>query len=336
MLPKIDPVRDDAARPFWSVMLPTFNCSELFETALRSVLDQDPGPDRMEIVVVDDCSANGQSEAVVRRLAPSRVEYYRQPKNVGLAGNWNTCVARSRGHWVHILHQDDLIFPGFYERLGRASVERPDVGAAFCQHLWIDEHGNWFRVSPLERRTPGVIEDWLEKIAKSQRIECASIVIRREIYEHLGGFTTDLVFALDWEMWVRIAAHYPVWFEPKALACFRKHSKSQTSQLRARREDMSDIVKAFEIIERYMPAELRGEVGSELLPIMAKSMMDDATELLFAGDYRGGISRVNEACRYDPSLRFSRTRLNYSKWAAKLWLLDLLRGRRGRNGVPTG
>lgn len=334
--PPIGPVPAASGRPFWSVMLPTYNCSALFEATLRSVLDQDPGPDRMEIVVVDDCSTLPQSEELVRKLAPSRIEYFRQPSNVGLARNWNTCVERSRGEWVHILHQDDLVLPGFYERLGHAAVARPDLGAAFCQYFYIDELDLLTWISPIERKGPGVIEKWLERIAKSQRVECVSIAVKREAYEKLGGFRTDLFFALDWEMWVRIASHYPVWFEPKPLACFRKHSGSQTSKLRKSREDMPDILKAFAIVERYMPAELRGKVGSELLPVMADELMKEATSLMFEGDYRGGISRVNEACRYDHSLKFSRKRFDYTRWAAKLWLQQLIRRERGQGGQPAG
>src|SRR5262249_43670150 len=130
-----------SSRPFWSVMMPTYNCSEHFELALRSVLDQDPGADRMQIGVIDDCSTNGRAEEIVGRLAPGRVGFHRQSQNVGLCRNWNTCLRRSRGHWVHLLHQDDLVMPGFYETLDRSIGDRPEVGAAFCRHAYINDHG---------------------------------------------------------------------------------------------------------------------------------------------------------------------------------------------------
>ncbi len=48
------------------------------------------------------------------------------------------------------------------------------------------------------------------------------MVVRRDVYEKLGGFDTNFKTAgEDWEMWVRIAAHYPVWYEPAPLACYR-------------------------------------------------------------------------------------------------------------------
>jgi GT2 family glycosyltransferase len=196
-VPAIAPVPEGTLRPFWSVMMPTYNCSDHFEQALRSVLEQDPGADRMQIAVVDDCSTNGKSEEVVNRLAPGRVEFYRQPKNVGLALNWNTCVSRSRGFWVHLFHQDDLVLPGFYEMMARADREHPEPGAAFCRHSYIDDAGVQRVVSEPERLTAGILEGWLEKIAVRQRIQCAAIIVRRATYEHVGGFNPELCFALD-------------------------------------------------------------------------------------------------------------------------------------------
>jgi cellulose synthase/poly-beta-1,6-N-acetylglucosamine synthase-like glycosyltransferase len=59
--PKIHPLPDDGkARPFWSVMIPTYNArADYLEETLRSVLRQDTGPEQMQIEVVDDCSPSG-------------------------------------------------------------------------------------------------------------------------------------------------------------------------------------------------------------------------------------------------------------------------------------
>ena len=69
-IPQIDPIAEDSGRPFWSVMLPTYNCTAIFEQTLRSVLEQDPGPDQMQIAVVDDCSESRLHEEIVRSIAP--------------------------------------------------------------------------------------------------------------------------------------------------------------------------------------------------------------------------------------------------------------------------
>src|SRR4051812_23537649 len=87
--PRICPVPEGIDRPFWSVMIPAYEPTDLLEQALRSVLDQDPGPDRMQIAVVDDGSPSHRAEEIARRLMPGRVEFHRNELNLGLAGNWN-------------------------------------------------------------------------------------------------------------------------------------------------------------------------------------------------------------------------------------------------------
>ncbi|MFX0196931.1 MAG: glycosyltransferase, partial [Candidatus Hodarchaeota archaeon] len=49
--PRVGPVPEGIHRPFWSVMIPTYNCKHYLEEAFNSVLEQDPGPDEMQIAV---------------------------------------------------------------------------------------------------------------------------------------------------------------------------------------------------------------------------------------------------------------------------------------------
>src|SRR5437868_3875502 len=127
--PLIAGIQGSAWRPFWSVMIPTYNPrTDYLEQALRSVLQQDPGPEQMQIEVVDDCSNDSTASEIVRRIGTGRVMFHVEPQNRGLANTWNRCIERARGHWVHILHQDDIVLPGFYYRW-RNAIERTDGGA---------------------------------------------------------------------------------------------------------------------------------------------------------------------------------------------------------------
>src|SRR5919202_7111228 len=64
----VPPVETGVRRPRWSVMIPTYNCAGYLETALRGVLAQAPGPERIQIEVVDDHSTADDPEEVVRRV----------------------------------------------------------------------------------------------------------------------------------------------------------------------------------------------------------------------------------------------------------------------------
>ncbi|HEV2736566.1 MAG TPA: glycosyltransferase, partial [Longimicrobiaceae bacterium] len=94
---EIPPVPAGEPRPLWSVMVPTYDCAAYLRRALESVLAQDPGPGAMQIEVVDDRSTRDDPEAVVREVGGGRVAFYRQARNVGHVGNFETCLLRSRG-----------------------------------------------------------------------------------------------------------------------------------------------------------------------------------------------------------------------------------------------
>src|SRR5207249_10146394 len=96
---RVSPV--DGSRPFWSVMIPTYNPrADYLEETLHSVLQQNPGPKQMQIEVVDDCSPGMDVVALVKAIVGERVQFSRTAKNLGLAGCWNTCIDRSRGEWL--------------------------------------------------------------------------------------------------------------------------------------------------------------------------------------------------------------------------------------------
>jgi glycosyltransferase involved in cell wall biosynthesis len=324
-VPAILPVPDGADRPFWSVMIPAYNCDELFEQTLRCVLDQDPGVDRMQITVVDDCSPNGRSREIVSRLAPGRVEYFEQPSNVGLAGNWNTCIERSRGRWVHILHQDDLILPGFYERLGRSSVERPEAGAAFCRQKIIDGRGDLARLSELEQEQAGLIEGWIDKITLDQRITCPSIVVKRSVYEEIGGFRSDLLYCLDWEMWVRIAFRYPYWYEPEALACWREHATSETRRLAKLNILGPDLIRGLDIMLAEAPEQKRGLI-LRAIRLKRWCWYDKASRQMDLGEIGKAFSTIFYAYRHVNPIEQARTYQRFLRRALKIWFFRHLLG----------
>ena len=104
-LPLVAPLPPMVERPFWSVMIPIYNCrDDYLRETLGSVLRQDPGIADMQIEVLDNCSTTGDPQAVVREMGGGRIAFHRHTHNLGIAGNFNACIERARGHWIHILH----------------------------------------------------------------------------------------------------------------------------------------------------------------------------------------------------------------------------------------
>ena len=304
--PSIVPVRKGVHRPLWSVMIPTYNCAKYLERTLKSVLEQAPRTELMQIEVVDDCSTKDDPEAVVRELGRGRVSFYRQPQNVGAICNFNTCIQRSVGQIVHILHGDDIVLPGFYNVLQEAFDKEPTIGAAFCRHIFINEKDHQQFLSALERRTAGVFADLLEPIAVSSIIQAPSVVVRRSVYEALGGFHPELFHAGDWDMWKRIATHYPVWYEPQPLACYRKHSSSHTSSLSKSGANIANIRRSIEISQLYLPNTIAGELTIKARETLALSAFRSACWQLVNFDVIAAIANAREAFKCSRSFKVIR------------------------------
>ena len=72
----------------------------------------------MQIEVIDNFSQDINIPEFVKDIGGGRVSCYRQPRHVDFQENWTTCIQRSRGRWVHILHDDDMVLPGFIGNIG--------------------------------------------------------------------------------------------------------------------------------------------------------------------------------------------------------------------------
>jgi len=228
--PAIAPV-PPGSRPFFSVMIPTYNCAGYLRETLASVLAQDAGRDEMQIEIVDDCSTKDDPEAVVAELGRGRVVFYRNPRNLGPTQTFNVCVERARGHWVHILHGDDAVLPGLYDECRRAIAVRPDLVMVAGPLVMIDETGRWVAViGPRGSELGGVFEDFLRVEAAEQLLQYAGTVVKREAYERVGGFCTVFGHTQDMDMWFRIGECGPVWCTHRPYGLFRVHSASDTSR----------------------------------------------------------------------------------------------------------
>lgn len=288
-------------------MIPTYNCATYLRETLASVLAQDPGPDNMQIEVIDDCSTADDPQSVVADVGRGRVLFHRQEKNVGHVRNFETCLQRSRGRLVHLLHGDDAVLPGFYEKLARGFSAAPEAQAAFCRHIITDEDGNWQTFSPLEQPNSGILPNWLERIIIEQRIQTPSVVVKRNFYESHGGFDDRVGCTEDWEMWIRIAAHSPVWYESEALALYRKHSSSLYRKAIRSGDNIRYQRQTLQIAEGYLNHSLPATKAKQLLRVarekVALRALRSATRLLDDHQRPSAMNQASEASLCSDSLK---------------------------------
>jgi hypothetical protein len=301
--PPIPAVGNAAPRPLWSVMIPTYNCAPFLRTTLASVLAQDPGPEIMQIEVVDDFSSDDPG-AVVREIAGDRVSFHRQPENVGHTANFNACLSRSRGHLVHLLHGDDFVRPGFYDRFRHVFKEHPDVGAAFCRYIAVDEQDRWRTISKPPQESSGLLHDALRTIASVQPVQTVATAVRRSVYEELGGFVTSIRYCgEDWEMWMRIAARHPVWYETEPLACYRTHAGSLTGMAVRTAANTRELEDVIDMARRYFPPGEASDLAARARLHTAMWALHLAGDLSAQGDSAGAWRQIAQALRLSRAAR---------------------------------
>jgi glycosyltransferase involved in cell wall biosynthesis len=300
VVPRLPP---GGSRPLWSVMIPTYNCADYLEKTLHSVLAQDPGLEMMQIEVVDDNSTTDDPEEVVGRVGAGRVAFHRHSANLGVVGNLNSCLQRAQGELVHLLHGDDLVLDGFYRVLQERLREYPDAGAAYCRHLYVDERGRWLDLAPLAPACSGMLADGARFLAAEQRIMTPCMVVRRSIYEQVGGFDDRLACAEDWEMWVRVAAAFPVYYEEQPFACYRLHDDSNTGRNLSDGRNLEYTRLAIELFAEYFDPSERASIRRTAFSRYAVSGLDTARRLQAQRDTAAARAHLRVVWRLEKSPR---------------------------------
>jgi hypothetical protein len=206
----------------------------------------------MQIEVVDDYSTKVDVASMVKGIAGERVGYFQNPKNLGLAGCWNACAARARGVWVHILHQDDYVLSGFYNRLEKEARTHPEVSLIATRSFGVDSEGSIESMTPrlagLEMGSTAV-----DAFFYSNPLRCPGIAVKRGFYEEHGGFRDDLRFTLDWEMWVRAISRSGGVVTSEILSAHRRAPGNETERFLRSATSLPDIERVQMVIAATHP-----------------------------------------------------------------------------------
>jgi glycosyltransferase involved in cell wall biosynthesis len=113
-----------ATIPDVSVIIPVYNGEDTLQRALDSVAGQSLGPDRLEVLAVDDGSTDG-SPAILDRMVESHAWLHvtRQEASGGPAVPRNLALGLARGRYLFFLDQDDYLSPDALEAMVRVADE---------------------------------------------------------------------------------------------------------------------------------------------------------------------------------------------------------------------
>ena len=211
-----------------SAIIPVYNGRRYIEEAVTSIVSQTKLPD--ELVLVDDGSTDDTMAVLERLAAPFPIRIVRQARS-GQSAARNRGVEVADGELLAFLDQDDTWHPEHLELLCERFLEHPMVGWAYSDFDEIDADGRSVTLSFLAEHTVVHPRRTLAAcLAQDLMVIPSASVMRRSMFEVLGGFDEQLQGYEDDDLYVRaFRAGWRFAFVGQALTRFRVHAASSSA-----------------------------------------------------------------------------------------------------------
>lgn len=199
-----------------TIVVPTFDRAGYVETAIDSLLRQDH-PD-LEVIALDDGSQDATPEILARiaERAPAGRFRWTRHANVGQAETINRGFAMARGELLGYLSSDDYLLPGAISRLVAAAEAEPDAEVVYPAWRIVDGAE---RV--IDTIDPGP-HDFVSSLRWGLCFPGVGVLVRRRLYERIGGWDPRYRTCPDWEWWLR-ARDARFVRVPEVLGAWRAH-----------------------------------------------------------------------------------------------------------------
>ena len=207
-----------AELPLVSIVTPSFNQALFLEETILSVLGQDYP--NLEYLIVDGGSTDGSLE-IIRRYA-DRLAWWVSEPDRGQTEAINKGFAHARGEIFAWLNSDDTYLPQAVSEAVQYLQNRPDVGLVYGDANFIDEQGRVLGKFPA-RQT-----DYRRLRRGYVHIPQQAAFFRAELWRKVGPLDASFYFAMDYDLWVRIARHAKIVYLPRLWANFRLHGSAKT------------------------------------------------------------------------------------------------------------
>ncbi|MEK3883316.1 glycosyltransferase [Paenibacillus sp. PL2-23] len=201
-------------------MIPTYNCP-FIGSAIESALAQSYG--HKEVIVVNDGSTE-HTELIQPYLDRIR---YMEKSNGGTGSALNAGIREARGQYFTWLSSDDLYAA---DKLEKQLAYMGSVQADACYSAFdiINEHNQitgTFRAGFGDRRA------FYEAMRAGNVINGCTVMLKREVFDHVGLFDESLKCTQDYDLWCRILQHYHFHYLDEPLVQYRVHSGMSTKKL---------------------------------------------------------------------------------------------------------
>lgn len=208
----------EKVHPLVSIVTPSYNQARYLEEAMNSVLEQNYP--NIEYIVMDGGSTDGSLE-IIKKVA-NRLAYWESQQDKGQTDAINKGFARARGEVLAWLNSDDLLLPGAVSTALAYLEAHPEVGMVYGDAMLINAEGRKVGMFPaaqtdLKRLKQGYVH-----------IPQQASFFRAELWRKVGPLDPTFYFAMDYDLWVRLAREAPLVYLSQPWASFRLHGDTKT------------------------------------------------------------------------------------------------------------
>ena len=206
------------SQPKVSIITPSYNQGHFLEETIQSVLNQDYP--NIEYIIIDGGSSDNSPE-IIQRFA-DRLAYWQSKPDKGQTDAINQGFARASGDVLAWLNSDDILLPGAVSAAVKKLQENPDVGMVYGDCWLINGEGK--RIG----KFPAAQTD----IAKLRRgyvhIPQQASFWRASLWHEVGPLDDSFYFAMDYDLWTRLASKAPLLYIQEPWAAFRLHGDAKS------------------------------------------------------------------------------------------------------------
>jgi glycosyltransferase involved in cell wall biosynthesis len=228
-------VTNDYPVPLLSIVIPAYRDTFLAETLASVVRAADADT---EVVIGDDASPGAISEIVEPFKSQLNLHYHRFEANLGatsLTKQWDRCIALSRGRWLLLLGDDDLIDENYVRAFRKTLAEtRGRFDLYRFDNRWIDATGQVIRDGHMHPD----LESWHQYVLSRFRGQSSTFtcdhVFSRDAYNRMGGFVDfPLAWCSDDATWVLLGLSSGIKKVNGAKASWRRSGQNISSAIAA-------------------------------------------------------------------------------------------------------
>ena len=206
--------------PLVSIITPSFNQARYLEATIQSVLEQDYP--HIEYIIIDGGSSDGSVD-VIKKYA-GRLAWWVSEQDKGQTDAINKGFNRASGEILAWLNSDDTYNPGAVSAAVKYLTENPDVAMVYADCNYINEQGaviGKFNSAQTDHRR--LREGYVH-------IPQQTMFFRANYWQELGPLDPSFYFAMDYDLWTRIAARAPIkYLAGQTWANFRIHTSGKTT-----------------------------------------------------------------------------------------------------------